>query len=102
MVLIYVLGIGLIGSGLFLLCHHGYTHMSLTENNNKKHPHDTEDEQDPEHVTIGGKKELKPVNDCCVPICFFQSSQIYNHETWIVVCLLCGSTILLMSLAVYT
>jgi hypothetical protein len=99
MVLIYVLGIGLIGSGLFLLCHHGYTHMSLSDVKNNL---GTEEEQEPEHVTIGEKKEPKSVNDCCVPMCFFQSSQIYNHETWIVVCLLCGSTILLMSLAVYT
>jgi hypothetical protein len=80
------------------LCHHGYTHMSL--HGDKNHQGDAEDPNLEDSVASKGSKP--PVNDCCLPICFFQSSQIYNHETWIVVCLLCGSTILLMSLAVYT
>jgi hypothetical protein len=90
MVLAYILGIGLIGSGCFLLCHHGYSHMNLT----KQDP-------DPEAPETGEKKQIVPANDCCLPICFFQASQIYNHETWIVVCLLCGSIILLMTLTAH-
>ena len=86
-----MLGISLIISGLFLLCHHGYTQMNLVK----------EEDVDPEAPLDACKKPPTTTpkkNDCCLPICFFQTSQIYNHETWIVVCLLCGSTILLMSL----
>jgi hypothetical protein len=89
MVLAYVFGISLIGTGLFLLCHHGYTQMNLVGGD--KQADDVE-------CSNGTNPNPKANNDCCVPICFFQVSQIYNHETWIVVSLLCGSTILLMSL----
>ena len=90
MILIYVLGISLIASGLFLLCHHGYTHMNNVPEQGK---------QSPDEEGLGKEgQENAGSNDCCVPICFFRVSELYNHETWIVVCLLCGSTVLLMSL----
>jgi hypothetical protein len=31
-------------------------------------------------------------------MCFFQTSRIRNHESWIVACLLSGAAVLLMSL----
>lgn len=88
MILVYVLGISLIASGLFLLCHHGYTHMN--------HPKDKDAGEDEKRLK---QESAHEGNDCCVPICFFRVAELYNHETWIVVCLLCGSTVMLMSLA---
>lgn len=93
LILIYVMGIGLIACGLFLLCHHGYTHMSRAEDKGLG-----EGEGLRSHGAVDGSTQQEG-NDCCVPICFFRVSELYNHETWIVVCLLCGSTIMLMSLA---
>ena len=98
MVIVYVLGIGLICSGFFLLCHNGYNQMNLQQKKaSNAGPGGEEDlEQNPDPLL-----NSKSNNDCFVPLCFFQVSQVYNFETWIVVCLLTGSTIMLMSLAIH-
>jgi hypothetical protein len=47
--------------GILLLLHHGYKHMS-----------------DPETSL--------PHTESCAAVCFFQRSDIRNHETWILIC----------------
>jgi hypothetical protein len=81
-----IVGVTLVMAGLVLLCHLSYTNLPIM-----KQP-----EQDPENPTMG----IKPPdpNDCLLPMCFFQTSRIRNHESWIVACLLSGATVLLMSM----
>jgi hypothetical protein len=56
------LAIVLLLLGISLLLHHGYKHMS-----------------DPETSL--------PHTESCAAVCYFQRSDITNHETWILVCL---------------
>jgi len=82
-----IVGVTLVMAGLVLLCHLSYTNLPIT-----KQP-----EQDPENPTMGSSKPPDP-NDCLLPMCFFQTSRIRNHESWIVACLLSGAAVLLMSM----
>jgi hypothetical protein len=82
-----IVGVTLVMAGLVLLCHLSYTNLPIM-----KQP-----AQDPEDPTMGPAKTL-PHNDCLLPMCFFQTSRIRNHESWIVACLLSGAAVLLMSL----
>jgi hypothetical protein len=47
--------------GILLLLHHGYKHMSDSETS-------------------------LPHTESCAAVCFFQRSNIRNHETWILIC----------------
>lgn len=58
--------------GVGLLLHHGYKHAM---------------DEDPDALA---RKES------CITCCFFQLSDISNHETWILVCFTNSITILLM------
>jgi hypothetical protein len=80
-----ILGVTLVGAGLVLLCHLSYTSLS------EKHC-----DMEPEDATNGPQAPLQ--NDCLLPMCFFQTSRIRNHETWIVALLLSGAAVLLLSL----
>jgi hypothetical protein len=80
-----VLGMALVVTGLILLGHLSYTSLS------EKHVPD--DAEDP---TMGTKPPKQ--NDCFVSCCFFQVSQVRNHETWIVACLMTGATVLVLSM----
>lgn len=37
-------------------------------------------------------------NDCILPLCYFRTANVRNHETWVVACLLSGSAVLLLSM----
>ena len=79
-----IVGVTLVMAGLVLLCHLSYTNLSEKA------------QADPEDATMGAKPA--PQNDCLLPMCFFQTSRIRNHESWIVACLLSGAAVLLMSM----
>jgi hypothetical protein len=83
-----ILGVALVMAGLVLLCHLSYTNLSEKAD---------EEACDDENPTMGKRKE-GPHNDCVLPCCFFQVAHVNNHETWIVFCLLCGATVLVLSL----
>jgi hypothetical protein len=78
-----IVGVALVAAGLVLLCHLSYTELS--------------EKSDPEDPTQGKPRE--EVNDCLLPMCFFRTSRVRNHESWIVAFLLSGASVLLMSLA---
>jgi hypothetical protein len=80
-----IVGVTLVMAGMVLLCHLSYTNLS-----------EKGKQADPEDATMGTKPA--PHNDCFLPMCFFQTSQVRNHETWIVACLLSGAAVLSMSL----
>jgi hypothetical protein len=82
-----IFGVSLVMTGLVLLCHLSYTHLD------KMKPVDETDVEDP---SMGNPKERH--NDCLLPFCFFQVSQVMNHESWIVTFLLCGATVLVLSM----
>jgi hypothetical protein len=82
-----VLGMALVVTGLVLLCHLSYTNLS-----EKAAPDDAED------PAMGMKHAHPRQNDCFVSFCFFQVSQVRNHETWIVACLMTGATVLVLSM----
>lgn len=71
--------------GLVLLCHLSYTNLG------------DKGVVDPEDPTLGPERSKH--NDCFLPCCFFQVSQVRNHETWVLVCLLGGATVLVLSIA---
>jgi hypothetical protein len=82
-----IVGVALVAAGLVLLCHLSYTELS------DKH----QSAADPEDPTQGKPRE--EVNDCLLPMCFFRTSRVRNHESWIVAFLLSGASVLLLSLA---
>jgi hypothetical protein len=84
-----ILGVALVMAGLVLLCHLSYTNLSEKVGG--------EEGNDDENPTMGVRKEGLH-NDCFLPCCFFQVARVTNHETWIVFCLLCGATVLVLSL----
>ena len=69
----FILAVILIGLGVLLLLHHGYKHM----------------DDDPEALVM---------RESCSAVCFFQRSDISNHETWILVCWTNALTLILVSL----
>lgn len=85
-----VLGVTLITAGLVLLCHLSYTNLSDKS---------ADAQDDVENAAVmTGKTGVSKHNDCFLPFCFFQAGQVYNHETWIVACLMTGSTVLVLSM----
>jgi hypothetical protein len=87
-------GLALVMVGLVLLAHLSYM-------NYKTDPSDMVP-MDCEAPDMNGNEKIKPpkVNDCPIPLCFFQIASIANHETWIVAFLLGGSAVLSLSLIV--
>jgi hypothetical protein len=80
-----ILGVALVVVGLVLLCHLSYTNLG------------EKPESDVEDPTLGSVRPKH--NDCFLPCCFFQVAQVKNHETWVLVCLLGGATVLVLSMA---
>ena len=81
-----ILGVALVVMGLVLLCHLSYTNLG-----------DKPPVSDVEDPTLGPARPKH--NDCFLPCVFFQVSHVSNHETWVLVCLLGGATVLVLSLA---
>lgn len=85
-----IVGITLVMIGLFLLAHLSYTHYDKG----------TAPANDPENPSNGIRPYVgQKVNDCPLPLCFFQLAAIANHETWIVAFLLGGSAVLLLTIS---
>ena len=82
-----VVGVALVAVGVVLLCHLSYTELS-----------EKSQADDPEDPTQGRPPKALE-NDCLLPMCFFQTSRVRNHESWIVAFLLSGASVLLLSLA---
>lgn len=82
-----IVGATLLATGLVLLSHLSYTKL------NKPAEHDEES-----NSVHGGKPVAKEHNDCFLPMCFFQTDRVRNHETWVVAFLLSGCTVLLLNL----
>ena len=82
-----IVGVALVAAGFVLLCHLSYTELS-----DKHQP-----AADPEDSTQYSKPR-EEVNDCLLPMCFFRTSRVRNHESWIVAFLLSGAAVLLLSL----
>jgi hypothetical protein len=82
-----IVGVSLVMAGLVLLCHLSYTELSEKSQS-------AVDPEDPTQVSRDKGHE----NDCLLPMCFFQTSRVRNHESWIVAFLLSGAAVLLMSL----
>lgn len=85
------MGVALIVAGLVLLCHLSYTNLS-------EKSADAQDDIENAAVMTGKTGRDEKHNDCFLPFCFFQAGQVYNHETWIVACLMTGSTVLVLSM----
>lgn len=81
-----ILGVALVVVGLVLLCHLSYTNLGDA----------AKGETDVEDPTLGPPRPKH--NDCFLPFCFFQASRVYNHETWVLVCLLGGATVLVLNI----
>ncbi len=62
----------LFAASVVLLLHHGYKHAADTPENRLAH------------------------SESCIECCFFQPSDISNHETWILLCFTNALTILVM------
>jgi hypothetical protein len=71
-----ILSVVLLALGVLLLLHHGWKHA----------------QEGPESLAQ---------RESCIACCFFQPSDISNHETWILLCFTNALTILVMH-AVYT
>ena len=79
-------GSTLLVAGLVLLSHSSYQNYGGLKGGT--HVLDVDEESGVQHEK----------NDCVVPFCFFRASNVKNHETWVVSCLLSGSAILLLSM----
>jgi hypothetical protein len=80
-----IIAVLLFSLGLLLLLHHGY-----------KHARDDEDaDDDPVHNNNNNNNHLAR-QESCIACCYFQISDISNHETWILLCFTNALTILLM------
>lgn len=87
-----VVGVTLVMIGLLLLAHLSYTNYGTVEGDKNC---------DPENPSNGSRPHQPPkVNDCPIPLCFFQFAAVANHETWIVAFLLGGSAVLILTLSV--
>ena len=84
-----VLGVALIVAGLVLLSHLSYTNLGEKP--------DVQEDMESASVTEDSSNKSKH-NDCFLPFCFFQASRVYNHETWVLVCLLGGATVLVLNI----
>lgn len=84
-----ILGVALVAAGLVLLCHLSYTNLGEKS---------ADAQDDVENAAVMTGKNSKKHNDCILPFCFFQVGQVYNHETWIVACLMTGATVLVLSM----
>ena len=79
-----IIAVLLFSLGLLLLLHHGY-----------KHARDDEDaDDDPVHNNNNNHHLAR--QESCIACCYFQISDISNHETWILLCFTNALTILLM------
>ncbi len=83
-----IVGVALVAAGLVLLCHLSYTELS-----------EKSQSADPEDPTQSSSHVKPRENDCLLPMCFFQTSRVRNHESWILAFLLSGAAVLLLSLA---
>jgi hypothetical protein len=104
MVIGIFVGITLVMVGLALLAHLSYLNYDCDQSARNR--------QSASHAEAGGACPEDPssslyktgkggkINDCPLPLCFFQVSAVSNHETWIVAFLLGGSAVLLLSLSV--
>ena len=76
MMLVVLISIILLGAALILLFHHGWAHSYDPPNSHAR-------------------------TESCVPVCYFQLSDIANHETWIMVCLTNALTFAVLAPAVH-
>lgn len=83
-----VVGMSLISIGLVLLSHLSYSELAV-----KPLLPTTAEGVKPKEEIQADK------NNCFLPMCFFSTNRVRNHETWVVTCLLSGCLVLLMSLA---
>jgi hypothetical protein len=88
MAVAFMLGGMLLCLGLGLLWRHSYENLPKEAAGS-----------DAEMASIAsGEGCPKPHNDCFLPYCFFDTTRVRNYETWIVLCLVSGSLMLILGM----